>query len=139
MSLCFLIVFTALFFFKNAIQNPVSQADMNAMQWLIDNTKEDDVILNPQNVWIMPFTGRKSLEFGIPPDYEYGEFEDTGVYTRGYLISEFQRIPNDSLAMLQQHNVSYVILNNTTSMQIPDYFQLVFEQDGARVYRVLDE
>lgn len=139
-----------------------SQSDLAAMNWLIENTPQETHILNhPSARWVLPVTGRKAvylpyLSLIDLPDLSFsGDIQ--GVKDKGYRFNVFWEKAIEAMPILLEEEIEYLIVPEWISTiyqypsryghfywfdeegfeQLDQYFELVFEQEGAKVYRVL--
>jgi hypothetical protein len=141
------------------IINPVTllarQADLPAIQWIETNLPVDATILinpfswgygiyagNDGGFWITPLAGRKT----IPPPILYGLGESQQVVT---MVSELTRQaielskdPPALHALMQANQIEYLYCGvrggvfDPALFKASPLFELVFEQDGAWVFRL---
>jgi len=139
-----------------------SAADVRAMTWLKDNTPKDSLILNHpgphEGDWVPLIAARDSVFFRPQPFFRHTEQAEA----EQAAFRAFWRTPADPRheALLRQYGVDYVIqpqvfanpaaitgmwrwrppIPEAASYAVipPDlpYLELVFEDSGARVYRV---
>jgi hypothetical protein len=143
-----------------------SRADLAAMAYLREHTPEDALVLNYplgfEGHWVPVIAERKSVTFREQPFFSGAE----PYYERAAALSGvyFDLAAEDSYALVQQYGVTYVIVPqivgdparfgdmrammrwrwpedtwrgfDTLPSEV-DWLELLFEQDGAQVYRVL--
>ena len=130
----------------------LTRADMAAMQWLAENTPVDTLILNhPSDVWIVPTSGRRAIYVAIPD----GHFAANEPCSDCQLFEEYWREPERDIRFIDTDTIHYLIVPQWTHNPSPSpesvglalyggeselrhlpFLELVFEQDGAVVYRV---
>lgn len=141
-----------------------SAADVAAMQWLRENTPQDAIILNHPGLheadWVPLISERQSIFFRMQPFFQHTEaVEAVQAQFRAFWLN-----PTDPSheVLLRQHGIDYVIIPqvfaNPASLDgmfrwrppLPDaaqyepeavtevipYLELVFDQEGARIFRV---
>jgi hypothetical protein len=133
-----------------------TEADFAAMDWITDNVQINQRILShPSLRWMMPITGRDGIYF---------ENRDFFILSDNYqdelrVLQNYWKDPIADESILEKLEVDYVYLPDWVSNIEQDasrlypyadidsneqviyrapYLELVFEQDGARVYRVID-
>jgi hypothetical protein len=128
-------------------EKSMSNADIAAMDWLIANIAEDALIANypypiertmdayesspfPVTWWVTSYVGREAI---YSPYYWLNQSR----HERNDKISEFWFSDVDNSNLLIDVNVDYVFMPSGFELPHKSMLQLVFEQDGARVYRVL--
>jgi hypothetical protein len=122
-----------------------AQGDFAAMVWLRDHTPEDSFILNsPSDVWTAPTSGRDAIYIASPE----GAAVDKARFAGYPPLVNLSLEPNMADEYLIQYGVDYIIVPQDSSSKryvgadelrdLP-FLALVFEQDGAAVYRVLQD
>lgn len=140
-----------------------SEADVAAMRWLAQNSRQDALVLNhpgPQEGdWVPSIAQRNTVYFRPQPFFRNTE----QVEAMQDELRAFWRNPSDpaNAALLARYGVDYVIVpqivtrpESLTTMfrwrpPVPEavsyrrvedapYLELVFERDGAQVWRVMD-
>jgi hypothetical protein len=123
-----------------------AKGDFAAMVWLRDHTPEDSLILNsPSDSWTAPTSGRDTYFFRFSQGFVFGAAllpDDSSP------LEDFWLDPASNAALLTQNGVDYIIVPQDSSSKryggedklrdLP-FLELVFEQDGAAVYRVLQD
>ena len=140
-----------------------SEADVEAMRWLRDNAPEDARVLNHpgphEGDWAPIISERDTVFFRSQPFFSG---TDLAEQEQDYFRQVWDTPSEDQLEIFTQYDVSYVLIpqvfGNPASLDdmvrwrsplkeaagyydpaINDlsFLELVFEQDGARVYRVV--
>jgi len=141
-----------------------SKADIQAMEWLKENTPKDALILNHpgpyEGDWVPVVAQRNTVYFRPQPFFQ----NTAKVETMQADLRAFWRQPNDpaNAALLARYGIQYVIVpqiftrpDTITTMyrwrlpipeaasysvldseRPPAYLKIVFDRDGAQVYQV---
>ncbi len=151
---------------KNLIDHSAAtyatEADLEAMKWLYENSPEDSHILNfpVEGTWVPVVTERVSI---YPPLLPFAQ-NWTEMEREGRRLLAFWQSPADRThaVLLEEANIDYVIVPQiinqpqvldslwrwyppelefemTSTVAQADYLTLVYENEGATVYQVLKE
>lgn len=92
-------------------------SDVAGMRWLQDNSTPDSIIWNVGDPWVMSLSGRQATLYAVPPG-----FDDSAAQ------------PD---ALEAQADYIFVPANHSAELTRP--VELVHEQDGTQIYRVVPD